>query len=122
MKKPVILIALLLAGAIGCTKEQPTPVNNTMAVVEGTVAYFPPTAAIGGESDPFGFTLTAYHWVHGTPSFSHSRVYLKGGIDSSYLNMRVRVAGQVEVLSAGGMETPLRHFPRIEIQQLEIIR
>jgi hypothetical protein len=122
MKKLVILIAFLLAGAIGCKNEQPTPVNNTVAVIEGTVAYFPPTAAIGGESDPFGFILTAYHWVNGAPSFSHSRVYLRGAIDSSYLNMRVRASGRVEVLSAGGVETPLRHFPSVEIQRLEILQ
>jgi hypothetical protein len=139
MKKPVALLILLLAVGVACEKgslspingsekgsapssgEKPIPPGASDGVVEGTVRYYPALAAIGGESDPSGFILISYVWVSEAPTYSHSRVYVKGAIDSSYLNLRVRVTGPVETLRAGGVETPLRYFPRVEAQKLEVL-
>ena len=123
MTNRMLLLAIvgLVAVMIGCEKESTSP-NNGVAVIEGSVSYYPPTMAIGGEADPFGFILTDYQWLSGAPTFSYSRVYVGGGIDSSYLGLRVRLSGQLEKLSAGGVETPLRHFPKVETQNIQVIR
>ena len=75
MTNRMLLLAIvgLVAVMIGCEKESTSP-NNGVAVIEGSVSYYPPTMAIGGEADPFGFILTDYQWLSGAPTFSYSRV------------------------------------------------
>jgi hypothetical protein len=99
----------------------PTTAGNERSIVEGTVGYFPPTVAIGGEADPSGFILTDCRWINGAPSFVRSRVYVNDGVDSSFLRMRVRVSGAWDTLSAGGVETAPRLFPLMKVQRLEVV-
>jgi hypothetical protein len=111
----VIFIILSMILIIGCESD------DDIAIVEGTVGYFPPTAAVGGESDPFGFILQNYKFITGSPTYSYSRVYLNGLVDSSYINLQIRVKGKVERLSAGGVETPRRYFPKVDVSEIQAI-
>jgi hypothetical protein len=120
MKYSFVAFTLFSASLISC-QVTPTSVSNELAVVEGTVGYFPPTVAIGGEADPSGLILTDCRWINGAPSYEYSRVYIKDGVDSSFLRMRVRVSGAFDTLSAGGVETALRLFPLIKVQRLEVV-
>jgi hypothetical protein len=121
MKYTLVAFTLFSASLISC-QLAPTSVNNGLPAVEGTVRYFPPTVAIGGEADPSGFILTDYQWINRAPSFEYSRLYIKDGVDSSFLGMRVRISGAVDTLSAGGVETALRLFPLIRVRRLEVVR
>jgi len=115
-----VLITLLII-QVGC-QQGPTSPYYGQAIVEGTVGYYPPTIAIGGEADPSGFILNEYRWVWNTSSTVPSRLYIEGIVDSSYLNVRVRLSGQLTTLSAGGVETRLRHFPFLHVQTLQIVQ
>jgi len=82
--------------------------------IEGSLEYYQDTLFwIGGESDPSGFILSDYSWIYGEPQFSYYRIYVDGKIDSTYLNNVIEIGGQLETISAGGIETPLRKFPFI---------
>lgn len=118
MKKKLAPLIILSIFLVACAAKT-TLHENGLTVVEGKVGYYGPRMAIGAEADPSGFILLECRWLSGAPTFSYSRVYVKGAIDSSYLNKRVRITGALEKLSAGGVETPLRNFPMIEIRQLE---
>ena len=116
-----ILLICLILGVIQVNCSDPTQSSGGNPCVEGTVEYFAPRAAIGGEADPSGFILRDYRWISGQPAFSYSRIYASGALDSSYLQKRVQVTGKVERITAGGVETPKRTFLRMETERIQII-
>ena len=117
----ILLCILMFAGIkLGCSSN-PIEIKNTSPSVEGVVNFVPPTMAIGGEADPSGFILTNCRWISGQPAFPYSRIYIDGQINSSYLEKRVRVTGNVETITAGGVETPKRTFLKIQVEQIKVI-
>lgn len=111
--KKIILLGFIAAFYAGCTPEQ--------AVVEGKADYYPITAAIGGEADPAGFILSDAQWISGKPDASNSRIYLIGQVDSSYLQKRIQVTGAARTVSAGGVETPRRIFPEVQVERVKVL-
>jgi len=107
----------------------------------GVVRFHDAGVAIGGETDPNGYILKADHRAamqkHLTnPALTKNdrkklaplvdkRLYLrvKGSLTSDDLKPRlgskVHVTGTLDVLSAGGVETPLRHFPVLDVVEIK---
>jgi len=93
---PLFIVGLLL---LGCSGQPTTPSEES--IIEGTVKYFPGGGTIGMPF-PLVFILTDYQWIT-APSWLVSPfpsdllhhvypgIYLKGIVDSSYFDKRVKV-------------------------------
>ncbi|MFO7898583.1 MAG: hypothetical protein R6V58_05940, partial [Planctomycetota bacterium] len=119
-------------GGGGGPKEAPEP---GVVTLTGTVDFHQAGVAIGGETDPSGYILTGDHAGQVEASLKkmgklpetglRDRVYLRraGKLDHDrlemLLNRKVKVTGKLDVVSAGGVETPTRHFPVLHIKELE---
>lgn len=111
----------------------------------GEVRYHDAGFAIGGETDPYGYILVGNHKetierylkqanlceeerkkIAPLVYPLHSRLYL--GVDGSlehlqikqYNGRRVKVKGTLGMISAGGIETPLRHFYILNITDIRL--
>jgi len=88
--------------------------------LSGVVKYHDAGVAIGGETDPYGYILEGDH--------GFNRLYLsfKGSMDSdefkSQLHKTVTVSGRLRYVEVGGVETPRRRFPVLEIAEASDIR
>jgi hypothetical protein len=110
-------LVLALLGLAGCaeTAGVARPAGEYFAFF-GTVQHHDPGVAIGGETDPAGYVLVGDH--------SYDRLYLS--VDDrldhprleAYLERRVRVRGPLGRVRAGGVETPERDFPVLEIETI----
>jgi len=120
LKQTIMVLASLLLARSGCDNP-PTYPYYGLATVEGIVGYYPPTLAIGGEADPSGFILIEYHWVVNISSSGSARLYIQGAVDSSYMNTRVRLSGELTTITVGGFETQKRTFPLMHVHTLQII-
>lgn len=119
-------------GAGAGPKKAPKP---GVVTLTGTVDFYQAGAAIGGETDPSGYILTGDHAGQVEASLKKTgkapetglrdRVYLRraGKLDHDTLRMllnnKIKVTGKLDVVSAGGVETPKRHFPVLDIRELE---
>ena len=112
-------LIILASFQYGCNK--PTESTDKSPTVEGILDFFESGMAIGGEADPAGYILKDYHWISGQPAFAYSRIYIEGPVDPSYVHKRVRVVGNPETISAGGVETRKRTFLRIRVRRITII-
>ncbi|MBC8402578.1 MAG: hypothetical protein H8E14_13910 [Candidatus Marinimicrobia bacterium] len=82
-------------------------------LAEGCLSYFVDTLLwVGGECDPNGFILEDYTWVYGSDEI-YNRLYITGNVDSTNLEMNVRVGGKIDTVFAGGMVSPLRTYFKI---------
>lgn len=107
---------LLILAACRDAKPQETPEPRRPAeaptAYEGVVRPFDPGFAIGGETDPGGFILEG-----ASPAFPDAkRVYVRGGGIEAYVGKKVRLQGDVSMIAAGGVETPRREFPVIDVR------
>ncbi|KPK98342.1 MAG: hypothetical protein AMK75_07055 [Planctomycetes bacterium SM23_65] len=97
--------------------------------------------AIGGETDPYGYVLKgdhqqAMHKYLTCPGLTKEdrkklaplvgkRLYLRmdGSLSGhelkAYVGRKVHVTGTLDALSAGGVETPLRHFPVLDVVEMK---
>ena len=102
----------------GCEE---APVTDRVSI-EGTVEYYSDTVIwIGGECDHSGFILSNYQWISGEPDVYLPRIYVNNVIDSSYLSKRLHIAGILDTISAGGVETPLRKLLKIKSEEIRIL-
>ncbi len=119
MRTSVSIATVLVLVFAGCIK--PIEPQTNQSIIEGTVEYYTAPPAIGGETDPSGYILADYDWIEGNPKFSNPRVYVTDGDMEPYISKRVRIAGSIDSLFAGGVTTPLRVFPQITILSIEEI-
>ncbi len=138
---PVLLV--LAVAAFGCGRRD---VNDEVEPEEevrdpdvvtlvGVVQFHRASPAIGGESDPTGYILTGDHAsaveaaLNATGTMPEpgvqERIYLRraGELDHRTLRMfvdkRIAITGRLDVVRAGGVETPERYFPVLDLMQLE---
>ncbi len=86
--------------------------------VTGNVVFFEGGMAIGGEAPPSGFALR-------TDQYRHLYLRHHGQLESQAVrdleNQLVRVTGRVGAVRVGGVETPLRFYPVIDVDRIERI-
>lgn len=75
---------------------------------------------LGGECDPSSFILTNYKWFSGEPDYPHSRIYISGKADSSYLFKEVEIKGELSTITGGGVESGLRTFPLVIAETINV--
>lgn len=82
----------------------------------GNVVFFEGGMAIGGEAPPSGFTLR-------TDQYRHLYLRQHGQLEAAAVRALegelVRVKGRVGAIRVGGVETPLRFYPVLEIDTIE---
>lgn len=123
MRIELILAAAVLASiAVGCESGDEVGELDEVGlapgqvVMTGTVRYHNAGMAIGGETDPYG-TILADNGVY-------DRLYLRhnGSLESpavkEFEGRRVEVAGTMDTVSAGGVETPRRTFPVLVVDRI----
>lgn len=102
-------------GVGGITIEEPDLSGPWYA---GTVRDFQAPMAIGGESDPSGLILEARD--------SDQRIYLSMDGNpmhpslKSYIGKQVRLRGNLRNVTAGGVETPRRTFPMLDVTTIRL--
>ena len=94
----------------------------------GVVRYFEGLAGIGGEGVPGGYILEGIfqepvliRQPYG-PEYLYLNDLKKDEILKKHLGKTVRVIGDIDYISVGGVETPLRHYPVIKIIRIEEIQ
>ena len=110
---------MILSLAVFSCKTEPVEPIAGQVTLEGIVASYQAPPAIGGECDPSGYVLLTTRWVTGEPSYSYDRVYLENGQSASYVAQKVRVAGTLDSIFAGGVVTPRRKFPLIHVTRIQ---
>ena len=82
----------------------------------GNVVFFEGGMAIGGEAPPSGFALR-------TDQYRHLYLRQHGQLEAQGVraleNELVRVTGRVGAIRVGGVETPLRFYPVLDIDTIE---
>jgi hypothetical protein len=121
MRKIISYLAFLLMFLFACCSEPVEPITGE-ATIEGTIEYYQAPPAIGGECDPDGYIIINPKWISGEPSYSYGRVYLKDGQITNHVSQKVRIGGTLDSLFAGGVETPRRKFPLINVSGIQIIK
>lgn len=68
-------------------------------IIEGTVNYGSP---INTRETSYGrgYILENYKWLISQPEYKADYIYLKGNVDSSFINKRVRIKGQYQTHKA----------------------
>jgi hypothetical protein len=120
MRKKVIYLAILSMFLLAYCSKPVEPISGE-ATLEGTIEYYQAPPAIGAECDPSGYIINNPKWISGAPSYSYGRVYLKDGQIINHVSQNVRIAGTLDSLFAGGVETPRRRFPLINVSGIQII-
>ena len=69
---------------------------NDDCIIEGTVKYVRFPANTAETSYPSGYILMDYKWLISIPKNISGRIYIKGNIDSSYIDKRVQIKGYYE--------------------------
>ena len=111
----VLLLIVLSASAKTTVQAGKEP------VIEGTVQFFEGSLAIGGEGDPAGYILSHPVWISGKPSYSFSRIYINQMVGSSFVGKRVRIRGDLDVITVGGTESPRRSLPRMTVKNVQAL-
>jgi len=97
-------LCLCIFAFVGCKNNNSSPVGPSKPaeqIAEGIVTYFEGGGTVELQFPP-GFRLDSCVWITATPD-SSSYPYLKGTVDNSYLNLRVRVYGITSIDTVYGM-------------------
>lgn len=108
-----LLAALAL---VSCNNATDTDRPRGMVTLTGAVQYHDAGMAIGGETDPYGYILKN--------NGRFDRLYLSrnGNLEADffkkYAGEKVIVTGPLSTVTAGGVETPERTFPVLEVTRI----
>ncbi len=67
------------------------------SIIEGTVEYIKFPANTWETHYTSGFILRDYKWLITPPGYQANKIYIKGNVDSSFINKHVQIKGYYEI-------------------------